>query len=169
MPVSAFRHYLAYTAPRSSRFPISYPSTHSCPSAPSQFFFCSCYHIMATFLPYATEKMDFEGEKMEVLSSQLEYCASNSDESLSKPMICRTSSRASKCRSIRKAMHNHKNPYARQNIPIFENSCPLCFFKHCRKILKNWLRKQKKPFSAVTVQIDRLTSEQYEENVSAPW
>lgn len=73
----------------------------------------------------------------------------------------------SKSKSYRKSLHRHKTPNAYQDLPIFENPCPLCFLKHCRKVLKDWIRKQKKPFSAVTVQIDRLTSEQYEENVSS--
>ncbi|KAE8855066.1 hypothetical protein PTNB29_09317 [Pyrenophora teres f. teres] len=41
-----------------------------------------------------------------------------------------------------KSLHHHKDPQAYAELPIFENPCPL----------------------SVTVQIDRLTSEQYEEN-----
>lgn len=73
---------------------------------------------------------------------------------------------SSRRRRLRRALHHHKTPNAYQATPIFENPCPLCFFKRFRKVLRKWIRKQKKPFSAVTVQIDRLTSEQYEENVS---
>ncbi|PSN75440.1 hypothetical protein BS50DRAFT_480274 [Corynespora cassiicola Philippines] len=70
----------------------------------------------------------------------------------------------SRKKKSRISIHRHKTPTEYQDLPIFENPCPLCFFKHCRKVLRNWVRKQKKPFSAVTVQIDRLTSEQFEEN-----
>lgn len=76
-----------------------------------------------------------------------------------------SSTRSLHLKSSRKTLHRHKTPDAYKDVPIFENPCPLCFFKHCRKVLRTWVRKQRKPFSAVTVQIDRLTSEQYEENV----
>lgn len=46
----------------------------------------------------------------------------------------------------------------------FHYACPHCLFKCLRNKLKAWSTKQKKPYTAVTVQIDRLTSEQYEEN-----
>lgn len=46
----------------------------------------------------------------------------------------------------------------------FQYACPHCLFKSLRNKLKAWSTKQKKPYTAVTVQIDRLTSEQYEEN-----
>lgn len=72
----------------------------------------------------------------------------------------------SPCRKLRQALHHHKNPIAYRDAPLLEDPCPLCFFRRCRQLLRTWIRKQKKPFSAVTVQIDRLTSEQYEENVS---
>ncbi|KAJ4349540.1 uncharacterized protein N0V89_008156 [Didymosphaeria variabile] len=65
---------------------------------------------------------------------------------------------------LRRTLHHHKAPNTYQDAPFFENPCPLCFFRRCRKVLRKWMRKQKKPFSAITVQIDRLTSEQYEEN-----
>jgi|SRR5215469_16588032 len=46
----------------------------------------------------------------------------------------------------------------------FQYACPHCLFISLRKKLKAWFTKQRKPYTAVTVQIDRLTSEQYEEN-----
>ncbi|KAF1995364.1 hypothetical protein P154DRAFT_526405 [Amniculicola lignicola CBS 123094] len=72
-------------------------------------------------------------------------------------------SKRTKAKSSR-VVHHHKNPAAYEKFPIFENPCPFCFLKHCRKVLKIWIRSQRKPYSAVTVQVDRLTSEQYEEN-----
>jgi hypothetical protein len=48
------------------------------------------------------------------------------------------------------------------------SKCCNSFSKRCQKepgSLKSWfLRLQKKPYSAITVQVERLTSEQYEEN-----
>ncbi|KAF2732006.1 hypothetical protein EJ04DRAFT_497704 [Polyplosphaeria fusca] len=76
-------------------------------------------------------------------------------------------------KSKRKSLHRHKKGSNYEELPIFENPCPLCFLsyfrrkcsvKHFRISLKPWTHKQKKPYSAVTVQIDRLTSEQFEEN-----
>jgi len=46
----------------------------------------------------------------------------------------------------------------------FQYACPHCLFKSLQNKLKAWSTKQKKPYTAITVQIDRLTSEQYEEN-----
>lgn len=46
----------------------------------------------------------------------------------------------------------------------FQNACPHCLFICLRKKLKVWLVNQKKPYTAVTVQIEQLTSEEYDEN-----
>jgi hypothetical protein len=46
----------------------------------------------------------------------------------------------------------------------FQNACPHCLFLVLRKKLKVWVAKQKKPYTAVTVQIEQLTSEEYDEN-----
>ncbi|KAF2181101.1 hypothetical protein K469DRAFT_590288 [Zopfia rhizophila CBS 207.26] len=75
-----------------------------------------------------------------------------------------TSTLSLKLKSSSKSLHRHKSPSTYEDLPIFENPCPFCFLKYCRQTLNNWIRKQKKPYSAVTVQIDRLTSEQFEEN-----
>ncbi|KAF2494545.1 hypothetical protein BU16DRAFT_42569 [Lophium mytilinum] len=61
-----------------------------------------------------------------------------------------------------KSIHHHKN--STKDVPILQNPCPLCFFEYLRSALSSWVKSQRKPYSAVTVQIDRLTSEQYEEN-----
>ncbi|KAF2802253.1 uncharacterized protein BDZ99DRAFT_469028 [Mytilinidion resinicola] len=61
-----------------------------------------------------------------------------------------------------KPIHHHKR--STKDVPIFQNPCPLCFFEYLRNALNSWVKSQRKPYSAVTVQIDRLTSEQYEEN-----
>jgi hypothetical protein len=61
-----------------------------------------------------------------------------------------------------KFVHHHKT--IPEDVPIFQNPCPLCFLKYLRSALNAWVKSQRKPYSAVTVQIDRLTSEQYEEN-----
>ena len=42
-------------------------------------------------------------------------------------------------RPARKPLHNHKTPDAYADLPIFENPCPLCFFDHCRKVLRSWI------------------------------
>lgn len=42
--------------------------------------------------------------------------------------------------------------------------CPFCLYRYLRIRLRLWVQKQRKPYSAITVQIDRLTSEQYDEN-----
>jgi hypothetical protein len=39
----------------------------------------------------------------------------------------------------RKPLHHHKTSY--EDLPIFENPCPLCFFEYCHKVLKIWLRQ----------------------------
>ncbi|CAC9885674.1 unnamed protein product [Aureobasidium pullulans] len=43
-------------------------------------------------------------------------------------------------------------------------SCPACRLRDLKSILRQWVVQQRKPYSAVSVQIDRLTSEQYEED-----
>ena len=43
-------------------------------------------------------------------------------------------------------------------------SCPVCRLRNFRSKLRHWVLQQRKPYSAVSVQIDRLTSEQYEED-----
>lgn len=48
--------------------------------------------------------------------------------------------------------------------PIIREACPACFARYLRQILKAWVMKQRKPYSAITVHIDRLTSEQFEED-----
>lgn len=42
--------------------------------------------------------------------------------------------------------------------------CPLCYLRRMKEKLKQYVVSQKKPYSAVSVQIDRLTSEQFEED-----
>jgi hypothetical protein len=42
--------------------------------------------------------------------------------------------------------------------------CPACLLRYLRSVLRAWVETQRKPYTAITVQIDRLTSEQYEEN-----
>ncbi|KAL5377265.1 hypothetical protein DPSP01_009926 [Paraphaeosphaeria sporulosa] len=124
---------------------------------------------MATAMSYA-EKLDLKDEKEELLPKyvictdckeirlQDEHSAlrQNTDNPLPFP--------PSKRRKLRQALHHHKTPNAYEDAPFLETPCPLCFFGRFRKVLRQWMHKQKKPFSAVTVQIDRLTSEQYEEN-----
>jgi hypothetical protein len=73
--------------------------------------------------------------------------------------------RRKKFRRIR-SVHRHKTPNAYHDLPIFENPCTFCHLKYCRKVVVNWVHKQRHAYSAVTVSIDRLTSEQYEENGS---
>jgi hypothetical protein len=46
---------------------------------------------------------------------------------------------APKVKNPRKSLHHHKTPDVYADLPIFENPCPLCFFKHCRKVLKSWI------------------------------
>jgi len=43
-------------------------------------------------------------------------------------------------------------------------SCSACRLRDLKSILRRWVVQQRKPFSAVSVQIDRLTSEQFEED-----
>jgi LAS seventeen-binding protein 5 len=43
-------------------------------------------------------------------------------------------------------------------------ACPVCVARYIRDVLRAWVESQRKPYTAITVQIDRLTSEQYEEN-----
>jgi hypothetical protein len=43
-------------------------------------------------------------------------------------------------------------------------SCPVCRLRDLKSILRQWVARQRKPYSAVSVQIDRMTSEQYEED-----
>ncbi|KAI5271747.1 hypothetical protein E4T47_04942 [Aureobasidium subglaciale] len=43
-------------------------------------------------------------------------------------------------------------------------SCPACRLRDLKSILRQWIVQQRKPYSAVSVQIDRLTSEQFEED-----
>lgn len=45
-----------------------------------------------------------------------------------------------------------------------QGPCPFCLARYLREILRAWVETQRKPFTAITVQIDRLTSESYEEN-----
>lgn len=45
-----------------------------------------------------------------------------------------------------------------------QGPCPLCVARYLREVLRIWVESQRKPFTAITVQIDRLTSESYEEN-----
>ncbi|OCK76212.1 hypothetical protein K432DRAFT_306842 [Lepidopterella palustris CBS 459.81] len=81
-----------------------------------------------------------------------------------KPLLFKSTHESqTKSRSRLKSIHYHK-PGAPQDLPIFENPCPLCFLQYLGNALRAWVKKQRKPYSAVTVQIDRLTSEQYEEN-----
>lgn len=50
------------------------------------------------------------------------------------------------------------------SIPLIREACPACFARYLRQILKTWVMKQRKPYSAITVHIDRLTSEQFDED-----
>lgn len=43
-------------------------------------------------------------------------------------------------------------------------SCPICRLRDLKSILRQWVVQQRKPYSAVSVQIDRMTSEQFEED-----
>lgn len=49
-------------------------------------------------------------------------------------------------------------------IPKLQFACPACRLRYLREVLRQWVLKQRKPYTAITVQIDRFTSEQYEEN-----
>lgn len=51
----------------------------------------------------------------------------------------------SKSQPNRKSLHRHKNPHAYEDVPIFENPCPICFFKHYHKLLKQWMCDRKNP------------------------
>lgn len=46
----------------------------------------------------------------------------------------------------------------------YQFACPACRYRYLRQNFTKWVLAQRKPYSAVTVQIDRLTSEQYEED-----
>jgi hypothetical protein len=48
-----------------------------------------------------------------------------------------------KARRSRRSIHRHKTPDAYKDLPIFENPCPLCLFKHCGKVLKDWVRDRR--------------------------
>ena len=43
-----------------------------------------------------------------------------------------------------------------------ESKVLLCIARSLRNVLIAWMLSQRKPYTAITVQIDRLTSEQYE-------
>lgn len=127
---------------------------------------------MVTILPLSPKNLDLKDEKELLLSKYItcvdctEVQAQQHRTALKRDSSGSVHAPTTKRRKLRRALHHHKTSNAYQNAPVLENPCPLCFFRQCRKVLRKWLRKQKKPFSAVTVQIDRLTSEQYEENVS---
>ena len=57
-------------------------------------------------------------------------------------------------------------PYFKRScrIPKLQFACPACRIRYLREVLRQWVLKQRKPYTAITVQIDRLTGEQYEEN-----
>lgn len=46
----------------------------------------------------------------------------------------------------------------------YSTACPACRFRYLSSKLRQYLLSQRKPYSAVTVQVDRMTSEQYEED-----
>lgn len=46
----------------------------------------------------------------------------------------------------------------------YSTACPACRFRYLSSKLRQFLLSQKKPYSAVTVQVDRMTSEQYKED-----
>ena len=46
---------------------------------------------------------------------------------------------ALKVKPTRQPLHHHKTPDVYAELPIFENPCPLCFFKHCRRVLRSWI------------------------------
>ncbi|KAK5141878.1 hypothetical protein LTR04_002429 [Oleoguttula sp. CCFEE 6159] len=46
----------------------------------------------------------------------------------------------------------------------YPSACPACRLRYFRSLLRAWVLEQRKPYSAVTVQIDRLTGDQYEED-----
>lgn len=46
----------------------------------------------------------------------------------------------------------------------YQLACPVCRLRDLKSKLRQWVLQQRKPYSAVSVQIDRLTSEQYEED-----
>lgn len=43
-----------------------------------------------------------------------------------------------------------------------KGACPICVARYLRDVLRAWVLSQRKPYTAITVQIDQLTSEQYE-------
>ena len=59
-----------------------------------------------------------------------------------------------------------ESPYVKRlcRISKWQFACPACNLRCLREVLRQWVLKQRKPYTAITVQIDRLTSEQYDEN-----
>lgn len=45
-----------------------------------------------------------------------------------------------------------------------QGPCPVCVARYLKEVLRAWVESQRKPYSAITVQIDHLTSEQYDQN-----
>ena len=62
-----------------------------------------------------------------------------------------------------KSKHLHKSRSSPDSSNLCK-CCPICCLQYLRGKLRACVEQQRKPYSAVTVQIDRLTSEQYEEN-----
>ena len=62
-----------------------------------------------------------------------------SDKAFNRKSLFRTSTCTPK--PLRKSLHHHKDPQNYAELPIFENPCPLCVFKHWSKVLKLWLRQ----------------------------
>lgn len=56
------------------------------------------------------------------------------------------------------------NPQRPCRLSRYQFACPACRCRCLHRKLKSWVVDQRKPFSAVSVQVDRLTSEQFEED-----
>lgn len=79
----------------------------------------------------------------ETLCRPLSTCSYVSDDIQALPYYRKSlcSSSTLYLQPARKRLHHHKDPQVYADLPIFENPCPLCFLKYCRKALKNWLRQ----------------------------
>lgn len=51
------------------------------------------------------------------------------------------SKHSSKLKHVRKSLHRHKYPGIYDDLPIFENPCPICQLKYYKKAFVNWIRK----------------------------
>ncbi|KAI9712702.1 MAG: putative actin patch assembly and actin polymerization protein [Bogoriella megaspora] len=69
-------------------------------------------------------------------------------------------------RKISQVSLSYESTYYKRpcRISKIQYACPCCKIRYFGEVLRQWVLKQRKPYTAVTVQVDRLTSEQYEEN-----